>query len=193
MEIKELRQIGFRYVRIRLDGQNNRYENINFTNLLLFIGKHYPINDRNPIGCAYTVIRRRTDKLLHVSWNCNWKLKTSKKEISSIRFAKFWPIENTDNHYYIRIPYKISFIFTAIINIVSELSEQIPIPSSLDNCLGVAYGLSFYAFHMEQYDHMYRRQFRDDAKYSDSRKNPAKLYNDFHSPNNVFQQVFNSI
>lgn len=190
MDIKELGQINFRYVRIRLDGQTEKYENTNFTMLLQYIGKYYPMNNRDAIGCAYTIIRKRTDKLLRVSWNCNWKLKTSKREISSIRQAKYWPIETSENHYYIRIPYKISFIFTAIIDIVSELSSKEPIPHYLKECVGQAYGLSFYSFHMDQYDLMYKKQFNEDARLSDARKNPAKLYNEFHSPNNIFQQIF---
>ena len=75
MEIKELRQIGFRYVRIRLDGQIDRYINADFTKLLNYIGEHYPMNNRNPIGCAYTIIRKETDKLLHVCGSCNRDLK----------------------------------------------------------------------------------------------------------------------
>ena len=52
MDIQELSKIHFRYVRIRLDNEYTRYENIDFTNLLVFIGKNNPIGDRNAIGCA---------------------------------------------------------------------------------------------------------------------------------------------
>lgn len=190
MNIKELSEINYRYVRIRLDGETVRYENANFTKLLQFIGENHPMNNRDPIGCAYKTIQRETDKLLRVSWRCNWKLKTSKKEVSSIRQAKYWLTEGKDNHYYIRIPYKISYIFTAIINIVNELSKEKPIPSELKDCIGIAYGASFYSFHLDQYDRMYKKQFKEDAKLSDAKRNPAKLYDEFHSPSNVFRYVF---
>lgn len=189
MNAKELSEINYHYVRIKINGDTVRYENINFTKLLRFIGENYPMNNRDPIGCAYKKIQKETDKLLNVSWTCNWKLKTSKREVSSIRLAKYWLLEGKKNHYYIRIPYKISFIFTAIINIVNELSKEKPIPSDLKDCVGVAYGASFYAFHMDLYDLMYKKQFKEDAQLSDAKKNPAKLYNDFHSPSSVFRHV----
>lgn len=190
MTIKELSEINYRYVRIRLDGQTLRYENINFTNLLQYIGKHYPMNGRDPIGCAYKIIQKETDKLLHVSWGCNWKLRTSKREISSIRLSKYWLIEGKENHYYIRIPYKISYIFTAIISIVHNLSNIEPIPEELKTCINTAYGFSFYRLHIKEYDGMFMQKFKEDATLSDARKNPALLYDEFHSPVNVFQTIF---
>lgn len=190
MEIKELRQIGFRYVRIRLDGQIDRYINADFTKLLNYIGEHYPMNNRNPIGCAYTIIRKETDKLLHVCGSCNRDLKTSKREVSSIRMAKYWIAEKRNNHYYIRIPYKISFIFAAIINIIGELAKKYPIPTNLNDCIDQAYGLSFYKFYITEYDRLYKKTFKTDATQSGEKSNPAKLYDEFHSPANVFQHLF---
>ena len=190
MTIKQLSEINYRYVRIRIDGDSTRYENINFTNLLKFIGENYPINNRDPIGCAYKIIQKETDKLLKVSWGSNWNLKTSKREVSSIRQAKYWLLERQENHYYIRIPYKISFIFSAIISIVNEIKKTKPIPHELANCVGAVYGASFYAFHMDQYDRMYRNQFRDAARLYDARQNPALLYDEFHSPNSIFSCLF---
>jgi len=190
MEIKELRQIGFRYVRIRLDGQTNRYINVDFTKLLNYIGEYYPMNNRNPIGCAYTIIRKETDKLLHVYGIFNRDLKTSKREVSSIRMAKYWIAEKKNSHYYIRIPYKISFIFAAIINIIGELSKEYPIPKDLDHCVNQAYGLSFYKFYITEYDRLYKKNFKTDATQSGEKSNPAKLYDEFHSTANVFQHLF---
>lgn len=190
MNIRELSDINYRYVRIRLDGDYVRYENSNFTKLLKYIGENYPINNRNPIGCAYKKIQKETDKLLNVSWGCNWNLKTSKKEVSSIRQARYWLLEEKENHFYIRLPYKISFIFSAIIKIIDELSKVQPIPAELKDSIGLAYGASFYAYHMEQYDRMYRKQFKEDARQSDEKKYPALLYNEFHSPNSVFKHIF---
>lgn len=192
MTIKELSEINFRYVRIRLDRWTDRYENKNFTYLLQYIGEHYPINGRNPIGCAYKKIQKETDNLLHVSWGCNWELRTSKREISSIRLAKYWLIEKKENHYYIRIPYKISYIFTAISNIVFDLSNREPIPEELKACINTAYGLSFYKLHIEEYDRMYMQKFKEDANLSDAQKYPSLLHDEFHSPINIFQTTFPS-
>lgn len=190
MTIRELQQLGFRYVRIIVDGEYRRYTNTNFDELLEYIGNYFPINNRTPIGSAYVKIRKETDKLLQVSWIYNWKLKTSKREISSIRMSKYWVPERQGEHYYIRIPYKIGFIFTAISNIVSEISKVEPIPSSLKNCVDSAYGLSFYSYHMAVYDKEYRAHFRHDAQRYDYQDNPAKLNDVFHSPASVFDRIF---
>lgn len=190
MDIQELSKIHFRYVRIRLDNEYTRYENIDFTNLLVFIGKNNPIGDRNAIGCAYRVIQKETDRLLHVSWLKNHNLKTSKREISSIRMSKYWIPEGRGKHYFIRIPYKISYIFTAIINIIKKISETEAIPHELEKCIGLAYGVSFYAYHIEKYDLMYRQRFKEDARLHIERSNPAKLFNEFHSHNSVFEVLF---
>ena len=190
MNIRDLNQLEFKYVRIRLDGESQRYENENFTNLLNFIGEHYPINNRNNLGCAYFKIRKETDKLLRVSRGHNWKLRTSKNEIRSIRFAKYWVIENRNNHYYIRIPYKISYIFTAIINIVNEINKEHPIPDNLKSCIGQAYGLSFYNFHIDEYEKEYRRKFKYDAENSPHKTNPSKLHDEFFAPTSVFKEIF---
>lgn len=190
MTIQELNQLDFRYVRIRLDGEIDRYENDNFTQLLKFIGEHYPINGRDAIGCAYTKIRKETDRLLHVSWGHNWKLKTSKNEVKSIRFSKYWILEDKKNHYYIRIPYKISYIFAAIIEIVAELEKENPIPPALHKCIDTAYGLSFYSLHIEEYENEYVHKFRQDATRSENKKNPARLHDEFKSPSSVFYRLF---
>ena len=190
MTIRELQQLDFRYVRIILDGEHKRYVNSNFDELLEYIGDHYPISNRTPIGSAYVKIRKETDKLLHVSWAQNWKLKTSKREISSIRQSKYWILDDQGKHYYIRIPYKIGYIFTAIIHIVSEIAQVEPIPHALKQCINSAYGRSFYTHHIETYDREYRLQFRHDAQRYDDRDNPARLYDVFHAPNNVFDRTF---
>ena len=190
MDISELSQIHYTYVRIRLDNQKERYQNDNFTKLLEYIGKCYPIANRNAIGCAYKVIQKETNRLLHVSLKKNWDLRTSKKEISSIRQARYWIVEKTGRHYYLRIPYKISYIFTAICNIVREISPKTPIPIELRDCINHAYGYSFYAYYITNYDIMYRLKFRQDALQYGTRQNPAKLYNEFHSPGNIFDTIF---
>ena len=104
--------------------------------------------------------------------------------------AKFWILESRGKHYYIRIPYKISYIFTAIINIVSEICQTEPIPHELENCVGQTYGMSFYSYYIEHYDLMYRQKFKEDARIYIERVNPARIYNDFHSANSVFHKLF---
>ena len=131
MNAKELRQLNSRYVRIILDGDSERYINANFDALLEYIGSRFPLEGRTSIGSAYVRIRKETDRLLQVSWRENWSLKTSKREIKSIRQSSYWLPEKRGQHYYIMIPYKIGFIFTAIVNIVSEISQKESIPSSL--------------------------------------------------------------
>ena len=124
MNAKELRQLNSRYVRIILDGDSERYINANFDALLEYIGSRFPLEGRTSIGSAYVRIRKETDRLLQVSWRENWSLKTSKREIKSIRQSSYWLPEKRGQHYYIMIPYKIGFIFTAIVNIVSEISQK---------------------------------------------------------------------
>ena len=189
MNIKELADIKIKYVRIILDGDLTRYENVNFTELLIFIGKHFPIVGRNEIGSAYKIIQERTDKLLHVNGWQNRKLRTTKYELKSIRLARFWLLADEGKRYCIRIPYKISFIFTAIIDIVSELAQSHPIPQSLEKCIDHAYGLSFYSRHIKQYN-LKKSEFQAFAKSSDDRGLPAKLIDCFDASGSVFKQSF---
>lgn len=185
MNAKELRQLNSRYVRIILDGDSERYINANFDALLEYIGSCFPLEGRTSIGSAYVRIRKETDRLLQVSWRENWSLKTSKREIKSIRQSSYWLPEKRGQHYYIMIPYKIGFIFTAIVNIVSEISQKESIPSSLRNCIEATYGHSFYDRHIMVYDGEYRRHF-----YLEPQGNPAKLQDVFHAPTSVFNRPF---
>lgn len=190
MTTQELKKIGFRYVRIRLAGRTEQYENVNFTALLKYIGAYSPRMRENDIGNAYVAIRKETDQLLGVSGLKNRSLKTSKSEVKSIRLSKFWAIESKNNHQYIRIPYKISAIFTAIISLVDKISAEHQIPQDLKDCINKTYEMSFYEFHISKYETLYREKFRDDARQNSHAANPAKLHDELCAPNSVLKSLF---
>lgn len=190
MTIQELQKIEYTYVRITENDTYTRYTNDNFDELLIFIGNHFPTIGRTPIGSAYVKIRKETDKLLHVSWPYNQKLKTSKREIISIRRSFYWLPTHKGEHYYTKIPYKIGFIFTAIVNIISEIAQKESIPASLNKYIGKTYSLSFYNHQIELYDIAYRRGFRTDATTPGLQAYPVLLYDVFHAPASVFARKF---
>lgn len=190
MEIRDLLEIDAKYITIELEGELTRYRNEHFEDLLIYIGAHYPAGTRNEIGCAYKKIKEKTDELLLVSKRNNRRIKTSKREIASIRQAKYSLIKSTDEHYYIRIPYKVSFIFAAIISIVDEISREDSSPAILRDCIGHTYRENFYEKHISEYLRMYHAVFKPQALLDEMYSDPAKLYNDFFSVGSVFNEQF---
>lgn len=161
------------------------FSNVNFTLLLDFIDKYSDYGKDYKYGNAYYRIRMESNKLLGIGLYS--PTKTSKREIKSIRNTV---VSKIDKKYYIKIPYKISYIFKAIIIIIDEIEKEhsVLLPNELSHTKALAYGIAFYDKYIDTYD----------AYYDDLQENhfnlvgyqlKAELYNDFHSENSVFNTI----
>ena len=169
-------------------------ENENFRKLLIYIGESHKEKGRSTnkiieheyIGIAYELIRNETNKLLGLTWR-DLRLRTSKREISSIRYY-FGETTFNRRQRYTKIPLKAVYIFRAIVNILEEIWNRpnAPIiPADLHNCINLTYAMAFYKTQIEAYDNAYQRNLI-------SREQVAKLelHNDFYSPKSPFRKTF---
>ncbi len=129
-------------------------ENTNFSKLLFFIGSYRRQGVKNEIGSAYVVIRKKTDELLGLS-KVHGTIKTSKSEVKSVRFyySRCRIVGNDDDERFVKIPFKIAYIFMAIDLIVREIcSSGIRVPDDLKEFVNQTYLTSFYSVHTAAYD-----------------------------------------
>lgn len=163
------------------------YSNVNFSLLLDFIDKYSEYGKENKYGNAYYRIRKESNKLFGVGFYSPMKLKTSKREIKSIMNSV---LSKSNGNYYIKISFKISYIFKAIITIVDNIKKDndIEIPDYLKHTINVTYGIAFYDKHIVAYN-SYFSEFQENNINSAGYSLKAELNNDFHSENSIFNTV----
>lgn len=161
-----------------------KYENQNFIELLIYIGTHINCKKKNEIGNAYACIRRETDRLLGIGIGSPRYIRTSKREIRSI-CSTFESI--LIKKYSIKITYKASYIFKAIVNILEQIDE--PYPDKLDKCVGLMYRLAFYDKHISEYISQYNDLLERAGK-EPGMSMKIKMYSEFMSFNSIFNTEF---
>ena len=143
-----------KYFKAALPMVQYQSENANFDELLEFIGKHNRTGRKNDIGSAYVAIRKKTDELLGLT-GTHSAAKTSKREVSSIRFYyNRISIMEVENGKFVKIPFKIAYIFRAIDLIVNDIcAAGHEIPICLKKYIHKTYSDSFYSVHVQAYDY----------------------------------------
>ena len=126
--------------------------NINAELLLKFIGTHKRYGTRNEIGSAYVHIRQKVNDALNIP-NCDRIRKTSKREVASIRkYYRYLLEQKNGSESYVLIPYKLSYIFGAIVELVEEIKATgVNIPYELQGLVNMTYAMAFYKNHKEAY------------------------------------------
>lgn len=163
------------------------YSNINFSLLLDFIDKYSDYGKEHKHGNAYYRIRKVSNQIYGVSFYSPMKLKTSKHEVKSIKKSV---VSKVNGNNYIKIPYKISYIFKAIIAIVDDITKEnnIKLPEDLKHTMNLTYGIAFYEKYIDTYD-----SYFDDIQENNLNNVgywlKAELNNDFHSENSIFNTV----
>ena len=164
-----------------------KYSNTNFSLLLDFIEKYSDYGRDNRYGNAYYAIRKEANKIFGVGRYSPINLKISKHEIKSIRCSVMSKING--NHY-IKIPYKISYIFKAIISIIEKIKSEnnISLSPDLQHTLNLTYRIAFYEKYIEIYD-----TFFEDIQELDLNNKgywlKVELNNDFHSEGSIFNTI----
>lgn len=163
------------------------YFNANFHKLLKFIDSNVDCGKDYELGNAYYIIRKRTNMLLGIRHGFLMYMKTSKKEIRTIRLSVERGLLIKKN--YLRIPYKASYIFRAIYEIVNEIKRKVAIPSDLTDCIGKTYKIAFYNKHISSYNTYYDR-IKEKNSFEPGYFIKEALSNDFNSTNSAFNNKF---
>lgn len=95
-------------------------------------------------------------------------------------------VSRLNSKVYLKIPYKISYIFKAIIDIVDEIeSNGVALPSELAHTVDVAYGIVFYGKYIDTYD-SFSEELQDNNRKFVGYRLKAELNNDFHCEDSIF-------
>ena len=170
---------------------NKGYHNLYFDALFKYIGENCGDSTYRYEANAYKAIREKSDEILRAEKPKNKSLKTSKREIKSIRKSFIRRHILGEKEYIICIPYKIVHIFKAIVEIVNELQKEgcIINDDTLKNLKESSYGEAFYCTHIKTYDEMYDAiETRNEIAGRCGAQ--LELYNDFHSTGSVFNLLF---
>lgn len=176
-----------KYICFEVDEEIAKTSVDNFENLLNYIGTNIDYGKDYYAGNAYLAIRKKTDEILGIQNFKISKLRTSKQEVKSIRQC-FKRKFIRRNKYIMKIPFKVSFIFEAIILLVSDINKEKPVPQNLLPLIGLSYGIAFYKKYIDEYmEHL--DEIKDD--YNNDPDNPTlkcriELQNDFNSLSSPF-------
>lgn len=114
----------YKYFRANLMPIPESNVNLNFELLLDFIGKQpmYKQLGNNNIGRAYKIIIKKTNEKLGFNRK-DLILRTSKREIAALRYF-YEPIVKKKTKKFVKIPYKLEYIFISIIDILEEIHNK---------------------------------------------------------------------
>ena len=173
-----------KYYKIILPNNVAGKVNINAEALFRFIGEHKPYRAKSSIGSAYKQIRIRTDKALNLT-PFDGVLRTSKREVASVlTYYKYLTNIEHFNESYVKIPYKIIYIFGAIKELIDEIRDEgYNIPPELKDVVGMTYQMAFYQNHRDAYDAMDRDTMICEAQLA--------LLDDFVGIDSPLNQIFN--
>lgn len=140
-----LKEISYPYVNIYLkNGQDKTIVN-NLDKVYLYIDENKEMGREHLYGNAYKAIRERANKLMS-----RWDAKVSKRQVSSLRRCWWTPKGN-----YVKIPYRMYYIFKAIFEIVDELKKEHPLPKDVECFLGEIRRECFYETQTSLYEEWY--------------------------------------
>lgn len=187
MDIKLLRHSIIKYMKFEEDIQN--HYNLNFDYLLKYIGDNNDIcrSKNDSIANAYIAIKKKTDELLGVNYK-NDPLRTRKAEIKSVRMC-FNNIFDK-KHLTMKIPFKISYIFKAIICLVENIERRVSLPAELDCLKNETYRSNFYNAYYNKYINWYLSDDGIGCRTDPDYIKENELYNDFNAEGSPFLRAF---
>lgn len=191
MTKKDIAKSLTKYIRFEVDEDVALQGLDNFEHLLKYIGENLDFGRAYYAGNAYIAIKERTNEILGVQNLKISRLRTSKNEVKSIRQC-FKIVGFKRGKYLMKIPFKVIFIFRAIVSLVSDISKEKPIPQDLLPVVGLSYGIAFYNKYITEYsEHVDEiRKNLDEDPLNPTLKCQAELQNDFISMDSPFMAIF---
>lgn len=178
----------FKYYVVDLPHNFSDSENVNFVLLLEYIGKQsiYERYGKTDIGRAYGIIRERTNNKLGLTRK-DLILRTSKREVASIR--RFFDPNIIRRQRYIKMPYKLEYIFSSIIEILNEIQSN---PSIAENVKKYHQALKQFVnrTYVEVFYDAQREAYRA-VHHNIGVRAALEFENDFDSPDSSLNQTFN--
>lgn len=166
-----------KYVKIYIGDIDRSNIGVNLLILYRYIGR-YSNYGRNEIGNAYKAIQNKANKTYN-----GRRAKFSKREVASLVriFSKYGSGKKTE---YVKIPYRLEYLFVAIFELVDEISLKYDIPMDLEEFRETLRRTVFYD---EQY-HLFDMKYHDDITFRNS-KNEC-LHDMMEAPNCSLMQNF---
>ena len=142
----KLSAISYPYVNIEVQNEADAEKiGINLKKLYLYIDQHVNMGRTHKFGNALKAIRMRATRMMG-----RGDMRVSKREVwSLVRCGSIW------RKRYIKVPYKMFFIFKAIFEIVDELKIAYPLPADLKNFVGKMRRDCFYDEQVKAYKNWY--------------------------------------
>lgn len=144
-----IEDVTYPYINIKLSDEDMAEKvGVNLSRLYLYIDEHKNMGRFFPYGNAYKAIREKANRLMGRS-----DTKISKRQVASLR--KYHTILGTNK--YIKIPYKLYYIFKATFEIIDDLRLEYPLPDDLEMFVGKIRRDIFYNEQSELFDEWYRK------------------------------------
>lgn len=144
-----IEDVTYPYINIKLSDEDMAEKvGVNLSRLYLYIDEHKNMGRFFPYGNAYKVIKEKANRLMGRS-----DKKISKRQVASLR--KYHTILGTNK--YIKIPYKLYYIFKATFEIIDTLKLEYPLPDDLEVFVGKIRRDIFYNEQSELFDEWYRK------------------------------------
>ena len=125
-----------------------------------------------PYGNVYKAIKEKANRLMGRS-----DAKISKRQVASLR--KYYTIFGTNE--YIKIPYRLYYIFKAVFEIVDILRVDYPLPDDLENFVGKVRRDIFYSEQSELFNDWYQENRNEMTR---------GLHDDIFAGNSVLSKKF---
>lgn len=153
-----------------------------FTYINDHVGNEYTSIYKN--GKAFRAIRETANRMTGRN-----DIKIRKREVASL--IRIYTKKFSLNNYgecYIKIPYKLDYIFRAIFEIVSQIEIEYPLPKNLETVVGKIRRDVFYLKQSQLYDNDIKK-IKNKKEY-DENKIYIALYNDIFTMNASLSQKF---
>lgn len=149
-----------------------------FTYINNHVGKGYTSIYKN--GKAFKAIRETANRMTGRN-----DIKIRKREVASLIriYTKKFPLDEY-GECYIKIPYKLDYIFRAIFEIVSQIEIENPLPRDLEDVLGKIRRDAFYLKQSQLYKNIRNKDGNNENKIYEA------LYNDIFTMNASLSQKF---
>lgn len=140
-----------KYAKVEIHKKDRAALGNHLEEILFYIDEHSKYNRVNEHGNAYKEIRVRAKQILGRN-----DTKFSKREIKSL--ITYYICKKTGENY-IRIPYKLDYIFKAIFSLVDEYEKEYPLSPSLKQYVGQIRRECFY----NEQSRAYKAWYEDNA------------------------------